>query len=110
MSDKGFLQVFVEDVICLVKMKETLEAQAVFSEYHGIDGYILLQGTGSANPNQVQTRMLLFFDPFFQVDVHQGIQLVDDNVDVVGPDTCGDYREALAFQLSDHRSELSLLG
>jgi hypothetical protein len=73
-----------------------------------VKGNSFLQSFGSFKTNQVELGQLLFDTACFEIDICKRIQFVENDVNVVSPNTGGDYRNSLGVVQACNRSEFSI--
>ena len=66
-----------------------------------------MQGAGGADAEDLEGPVLRLDLTGEEVHVRQGVELGHDDIDVVGADTVGEGRQALAVVAAGHRNELT---
>jgi hypothetical protein len=87
MSNKRLQQLlFLVILLMAVKIQQVINAQAMGRSHKTIYRYIRLKGTRSADPDDIERGQFAFDLPGFKINIGKGVQYIDDDNDIIGPD------------------------
>jgi hypothetical protein len=95
--------------VMTIEVEEVVDAEAVCGGYEIVGGYILLQGSGGAHPDDGKGRELSFDHSGAEIDIDQRVELVQDDVDIIGADAGGDDGKALAADPAGVGDEFAMM-
>ena len=90
-----------------IEVEQAVEAHADGAGNEGACGYGGLEATTGADAHYLELAQFGSYETGGEVDIGQGIQFVEHNVDVVTADTRGDYRDALATETARDSAEFA---
>jgi len=93
-----------------IKIEKIVDAQAMGGGYEAIDGYIGLQGPGGAEADDIEGSEGGLDLAGIEVDIGEGIEFVDDDIDIIGADAGGEDGEAFLADEAGMGDELAVLG
>ena len=92
-----------------VEIQEVVDSQSVGGGYEVIHGNICLQGAGGADADDVEGAQIFPDFAGLEVDIGEGIQFVDDDVDIIGSDAGGEDGEAFGTDITGMGNEFAVL-
>jgi len=93
-----------------VEIEEVVDAEAVGRGYEAVDVDIFLQSAAGAHADDREGGEGLFDGTGGKVDISKSIELVEDDVDVVGADAGGDHGEPLFADAAGVGDEFPMVG
>ena len=103
------LVLFFRGVVA-VEVEEVVDAQAVGGGDIVVYGYVVLQGAASADADNGEGGEGLPDGAGGKVDIRQGVELVEDDVDVIGADAGGDDGEPFFADAAGMGYEFAVVG
>ena len=73
-----------------VKVEEVVDPEAVGTGHPGINRDGSLQGTRGPDPNDIKNGMIVFDGAGLKIDIHEGVQLIQNNIYIIRADSGGD--------------------
>ena len=111
LRDKGIAHAdLVHFLVLLVEVDEAIQSNGITSGYITVAYFdVRLQSTASAETDEIQGMVLFFGHTGFQVDVGQSVELVHDDVEVVGAHAGAEHSDALAVEIACAGDKLTVL-
>jgi len=101
---------FVFAGVMPIEIEEVVDAEAVGGGHEAVDGDVFLQGAAGPYADDGQGGEGLFYGAGGKVDVDEGVELVEDDVDVVGADAGGDDGDAFLADPAGVGDEFAVVG
>ena len=110
MGGEGLEELFFLFVVVVpVEMQEVIEPQPMSTRYEPVGRDFRLQGTRCAESEYMERFFLRPLGARVKIDVDQCIQLVEDDVDVIRTDACGEHRDPFFPQVARMADEFPVL-
>jgi len=93
-----------------VKIQQVVDTQAMGAGHKAVDRNIFLQAAGSAHADDGKGGGLGFDHPGGEVDIGQGVQLIENDVYIVGADAGGDDGDPFLSYVACVGNEFAVLG
>ena len=97
-------------IVMPVKIQQIVDTQAVGAGDKAVDWNILLQGAGGAHTDDGKGGELGFDHAGGEVDIDQGVQLIEDDVYIVRADAGGDDGDPFPANIARMGYEFAVLG
>jgi len=95
MGDERMKQLFFLFILFVtVKIEEVIETEAMGGGHETVDRNICLQGTGGADTDDIERSEFGFDEAGIEIDIGEGVQFIDHDIDIIGADTGGEDGEA----------------
>ena len=86
-----------------------IDTETMGRNHETIGRDIGLQGAGSAYPDNIELGKLRFYGSGLKVDIYQGIELVEHDIDIIGTNTGGDNRKAGFAEVTGMGNEFAVV-
>ena len=93
-----------------VEVEEIVDPEAVGRGHEAVNGNIALQGAGGADADDIERGQFRFDLAGIEVDIDQGVELIYDDIDIIGTDAGGEDGDAFVAHASGMGDEFAVLG
>ena len=107
---EGFLEGEVTDFVAAgIEVEQAVEADALAGGDVGADGILGLQSSTGADSHEVEDAEIVLDGAGLEINVGEGVDLVEDDIDVVASDTSGNNGDALTVVPARYGVEFAAL-